>query len=277
MKLFSIITVCLNAENEIEETIHSVLQQDFTDFEYIIQDGLSNDQTVKIAESFQEAFADKGISFRIVSQKDQGTYDAMNKARQRAIGKWILFMNAGDWFVDGNILSCVSRNENLNIADIIYGDVILRNHNLYKYLKARELEHIRVSLPFSHQSVFVKKELLDSHPFSLQYRICSDHRFFLQMYHERKKFSYLPIAISIFEINGVSSDEKAKNEEKLRVFEEFGDEEAVQKVKEWQKQSKKQKFMYNHIWRFVPKKLRQIRRDRIRKKAGWKTRDELLI
>ena len=79
MKRFSIITVCLNVEGQISDTIASVLSQTCMDFEYIIKDGVSKDGTVSIAQSFAPAFAERGIPYRVISQPDKGVYDAMNQ------------------------------------------------------------------------------------------------------------------------------------------------------------------------------------------------------
>ena len=113
MALFSIITVCLNEENEIKNTILSVLEQDYDNFEYIIKDGGSVDKTVSIAESFSTAFTDRGISFRIITQRDKGIYDAMNIATREAKGDWIIYMNAGDYFADSTVLSQIIKKVDL--------------------------------------------------------------------------------------------------------------------------------------------------------------------
>ena len=276
MKLFSIITVCLNAEKEIEGTIRSVLEQDYDNFEYIIQDGASSDRTVKLAESFAPAFAEKGIAFRIISCSDQGIYDAMNKATKVAQGEWIVYMNAGDCFADGKILSQVSRNENLETADVIYGDVILQDEDWYLYKNAYSLETIRLTLPFCHQSAFTRRELFDSLTFSLKYRICSDYHFYLQMYYMRKKFVYLPMAISIHDVNGISSDGISNRKERLKIYEEMPvrDEKAIQVVKDRLEEETKSKFMHEHLWKFIPPKILKIKRNILRRKSGWKTEKE---
>lgn len=276
MKLFSIITICLNAEDIIENTILSVLSQYCDNFEYIIQDGGSRDKTLKIAESFSSAFADKGIPFRIVSQKDSGIYDAMNKATDNAQGEWVLYLNAGDCFANSTVLSQVSKNANLENSDVIYGDVILEQGNLYMYKKAAPLETIRFGMPFCHQSVFVRKALLKASPFSLQYKILGDFLFFLQLYYSEKNFEYLPMAISIYDINGISSDKYARQTEKLKIYESMPirDEEAIQKTKESLKEECNKKSKHELLRKFIPAKLRQIRHEHWLKKSGWKTQEE---
>ena len=96
--LLSIVTVCLNAEQLIGRTIDSVLRQDMDDYEYLIVDGASADRTLAIAESYRPAFDEKGIRYTIVSERDSGIYNAMNKGARLASGEWICYMNAGDAF-----------------------------------------------------------------------------------------------------------------------------------------------------------------------------------
>lgn len=276
MRLVSIISVCLNAENEIRDTILSVLKQDCNNFEYLIKDGKSNDQTVKIAESFAPAFAEKGIPFQIISKRDKGIYDAMNVATQKAQGKWILYLNAGDCLANGHVLSQINRNDNFETADVIYGDQILRDRDLYMFKKAKTLENIRFGMPFGHQSVFTKKSLLEESPFSLQYKICSDYLFYLQLYYEKKKFVYIPIVVSIYDVNGISSDIFTSYQERLKIYEEMPirDEKAIRMVKSWSRKNARKTFVYEHFLKFIPSKLRQIRSDCLKKKTGWLTEEE---
>ena len=96
MALFSIITTCRNACDCIEKTIRSVLMQDFRNFEYIIMDGLSEDNTLSIAESFRSDFEKAGIPYRIYSERDHGIYEGMNHAVAHAEGEYVNFMNADD-------------------------------------------------------------------------------------------------------------------------------------------------------------------------------------
>ena len=86
----SIITVVFNGESLIERTIKSVLEQTFASIEYIIVDGLSNDGTLSIAKQYSSSIT------KIISEKDHGIYDAMNKGLKMATGNYILFLNAGD-------------------------------------------------------------------------------------------------------------------------------------------------------------------------------------
>ena len=94
---FSIITITYNCEAFIEKTIQSVLEQNFKDFEYIIIDGNSSDATLKIINKYRE------LVDIIVSEPDQGIYDAMNKGLNLAQGQFVNFLNAGDSFCSPDI------------------------------------------------------------------------------------------------------------------------------------------------------------------------------
>ena len=95
--LVSIITVCYNSAQTIHKAIESVLNQTYSNIEYTIVDGLSKDNTMEIAESYADAFREKGYTFRIVSEKDNGIYDAMNKGIRMASGELIGMINSDDW------------------------------------------------------------------------------------------------------------------------------------------------------------------------------------
>ena len=115
----SVVTICYNAEKYIEETICSVLNQDYEAIEYIIVDGASKDHTMEIVKQF-----DSKIS-KIVSEKDDGIYDAMNKGIQLASGDFIIFMNAGDRFYSNSVVKeAVAAS---NKALIFYGEAMYTN------------------------------------------------------------------------------------------------------------------------------------------------------
>ncbi|MDD6558512.1 MAG: glycosyltransferase family 2 protein [Faecalibacterium prausnitzii] len=277
---FSVITICLNIENQIGSTITSVLNQTCTEYEYLIKDGVSNDRTLSIAESFAPAFAEKNIPFRVISQPDSGIYDAMNQAIHEAKGEWIILMNAGDQFANQTVLERVEKSGCLEQADVVYGDRILQNGKLFRYQKAGALETIRFALPFGHQSTLTSRELFANQLYSLKFKICSDHHFYLKMYLEGKRFVYYPEAISIFDIHGISANWKPALQETISILEEMPvrDEDAIQTLKNKLnteiKKEEKQNFLHRHLWRFIPKKLRMKRWELKRKKAGWKTEEE---
>ena len=115
----SIITVCYNSEKTIERTIQSVLGQTIEDLEYILVDGGSKDGTLDIIKKYENEFIDKGWSYRYLSEKDNGMYDAMNKGIHLSTGDLIGILNSDDWY-EKEALSTVIKEYNITPdADIL--------------------------------------------------------------------------------------------------------------------------------------------------------------
>lgn len=178
---FSIITVCYNAEEYVEDTVKSVLSQSYEDFEYIIKDGQSADRTMEIVHNL----TDNDNRVMIIQGKDNGIYDAMNIAVSSAWGKYILFLNAGDWLVDKDVLFKVSEYIHSHDADILYGNVIEKNKaesHLRTYTdKNCKMWYYSLGACLCHQGMFCKKELFQKKIFDVRYRVCADREW--QMYH----------------------------------------------------------------------------------------------
>ena len=102
---FTVITVTYNAEDVLAKTIESVLKQKCRPYEYLVFDGKSTDKTLDIADRYKTLFQEKGIRFVIVSEKDTGIYNAMNKGINAATGDFISFLNAGDWYQEDALLN----------------------------------------------------------------------------------------------------------------------------------------------------------------------------
>ena len=166
----TIITICYNPGKTIIKTIESVLAQSYSDYEYIIQDGGSTDGLLDILDTYREGFLKKGISFHIYSGKDNGIYDAMNKAVAASQGEYINFMNAGDCFYSADVLENIFNNEENNNSDLLYGDAAEYEYGKY-HLFRKSFSQIQSRMPFSHQSVFVKRKLLIDNPFNTDYKI----------------------------------------------------------------------------------------------------------
>lgn len=194
----SVVTVCYNAGNDIERTIKSIISQDYDNFEYIIVDGKSTDHTLDIVFMYRDRID------KVISEKDAGIYDAMNKGIDASTGEWIIFINAGDEFFNSKTLSSVFRQKSFN-ADIIFGDVL--NHYQWGYVKqeGRNFNGIESRMPFCHQSAFVRKEIIDKYKFDASFKVCGDHNQFYTMFKEGRKFEHVPLIISIFDTSGVSN------------------------------------------------------------------------
>lgn len=276
MKLFSVITVCLNTEDVIEQTIQSILEQDCNNFEYLIKDGGSCDRTLEIAESFRTDFEERGISYRIISKSDTGVYDAMNQAVEESQGTWLIFINAGDRFAGSTILTQVQNSSSLDAAEIVYGDLIYWDQGLYSFMSASPLDTFFNAMPISHPSTFTRRSLLIATPYDTQYRICGDYDFYIRMYLNGIRFAYIPLAISVFQTGGISSDHVARLKENLHMLENLPvrDEVAIQKRIAQLDAYSRERPLIKIYQAFVPVKVQRAYRYMRKRMKGWKTEEE---
>ena len=205
----SVITICYNAADVIVPTIESVLAQDYADMEYIIQDGNSTDDTPALVDRYRAGFEAKNIRLIYNRENDGGIYDAMNKAVASVTGDYISFMNAGDCFYDGMVLSNIAKAADENsdpsgTPTIIYGDCAVSEYGRF-YRFNKSLENIGESMPFSHQSAFAKSDFVRKHPFDTSYRYSADYDFLLTAYDLNEKFLDAGIIVCITTADGTSS------------------------------------------------------------------------
>ena len=191
--LITIVTVCYNDAGHIERTIQSVLGQTYENKEYIIIDGGSNDGTFGIIKKYSR-YIDA-----IISEPDNGIYDAMNKAIQYAHGEWLNFMNSGDIYHDNHVVQRVAESGLMSTASFIYSDFIVSVKGKQYYIK-QDYDKGRVL----HQSLFYKRSLHDkygmyvvTHPY-----IVSDYLFFIQV--DKKFVAKFNEPISINDGDGLS-------------------------------------------------------------------------
>jgi glycosyltransferase involved in cell wall biosynthesis len=211
MAKISVVTVCYNAQNTIEKTIRSVINQENADIEYIIQDGGSIDNTLDIINRYKKKYA-----INLESAKDKGLYDAMNKAVSKASGDYIIFLNSGDVFFDNNVLYNITKELS---TDIVIGNVIRRT-NKGELKEGYRGRHTVFRLLLSgrmpcHQVIFAKRKLLTEMPFDLSYNICADFNFMVQCSKKKCSIHYVDIDVSIVDcVEGISSQKE--NLEEMR-------------------------------------------------------------
>lgn len=205
----SVVTVCLNAEERIKETIESVLAQTYNCFEYIIIDGKSTDRTIDIINGYKEAFQVKDVPFMIFSEKDNGIFNAMNKAIFMCNGNWIHFLNAGDTFSETTILEKIfNYSYEENRGGIIYGDYYKKHGQKLVLCKAYPIEDIYERMCFCHQAVFTPKKALMENQFDETYHIAADHKLFIQLYMKNADFRYIAVPVANFDCSGISQQNK---------------------------------------------------------------------
>jgi glycosyltransferase involved in cell wall biosynthesis len=199
MKL-SIITINRNNANGLKQTLISVQEQTYNEFEHIIIDGMSSDNSVDIIKSFPR------IS-HYVSEPDNGIYDAMNKGIKQAKGEYCLFLNSGDYLASPTVLSEIDFSD----EDIIYGDLIWKNE-CNKILHKKKPPALTIGFfvdnCLAHPSSFIKTSLLKQlGGYRTDLQIISDWAFFLEaIYKHGASYKHVPVFVSIFIKNGISSD-----------------------------------------------------------------------
>lgn len=217
MKL-SIITICLNNLDELRRTVLSVLEQTYTEYEYIVIDGGSNDGCKEYIEQ----------TLRInkwVSEPDKGIYNAMNKGIGMAHGEYILFLNSGDTLYKKDVLENIIPY--LNGKDFYVGHSILNNGNKKTLRKTPQTMSLKFLFEDSimHQSTFILSSLLKNRPYNEKYKIVSDWEFFLYEWaFENKEYIPLDIIVSIFYLGGISNNVNSvelNNNERKDVIDTF--------------------------------------------------------
>lgn len=193
--ILSIITVCLNASNTIEDTLRSVSNQKQQEIEYIVIDGDSTDETIQIINKYQN-YIDI-----LISEEDEGVYDAMNKGISYASGYFIYFLGADDT-LSVDIINKILPILNSNLNVVHYGNVIL-NPDLTLYGgKFNKWKLFHKNIP--HQSIFYPRRLFLTEQFNTHYLVCADWEFNLRIY-KKFKFIYNGLTIATFSQGGRSA------------------------------------------------------------------------
>lgn len=201
----SIVTVCYNAEKTIESTIQSVLMQTYRPIEYIIVDGFSQDRTIYIINKYSKLMIERGIEFVLISERDTGIYNAMNKGISKATGEWIAFMNADDRYTTCDVIENTLSLWNKNSV-VIYGNEFIKNNeNIRLNIRNDNIDSIKKNLPFCHQSTFTRTAVMKKYKFNESYKIAADYNFFLSLYLNGEGFQYINNDICIYNENGASA------------------------------------------------------------------------
>lgn len=199
----SVITINYNDKSGLEKTIKSVVDQTYSDFEYVVIDGNSSDGGKELLNLYKDKFA------YCVSEPDTGIYNAMNKGIKAANGDYLIFMNSGDTFYDEKVLENVLPYLD-GTKDFVYG-------NSYFFTDA---EFIRIEKPprnlnfdyfeklgLNQQAVFIKRQLFfDTFLYNENYKISADWEFFIvNICLHNSAYKYIDLIICRYNIVGVSS------------------------------------------------------------------------
>jgi len=209
----SIITVSFNSAKTIADTIESVLSQDFPEIEYIIVDGNSSDDTVKIIRQYENRIS------KWISEKDQGMYDAMNKGIAMATGDVIGILNSDDVYMNSHVISEMMKLLHEKNAQVVFADLILVDQNndnqVLRYYDSSHFhpDKFRWGWMPAHPTVFVKRELYQVvGPFSTNYQIAADYEMLIRILAVQKApYAYLPKPVVRMRSGGASTAGLSRN------------------------------------------------------------------
>lgn len=185
----SIITVSYNAEATIKDTLESVLKQTYPNYEYLIIDGASKDNTLAIVKKYEKKFKGK---LKIISEPDKGLYDAMNKGIKMASGDIIGMINSDDILAHERVFERVI--ENIEDVDGVYSNLLMLDENLEKPYRLFKSKSVSKSLGWAmpHPTLYLKRKVYKrSGLFSLDYKITSDYDFMLRILNDGYSFRYV--------------------------------------------------------------------------------------
>lgn len=208
MPVISVITINYNNAGGLQKTIDSVAFQTSKDFEFIVIDGDSTDNSSAIISKYSS------IITYSVSEKDKGIYDAQNKGIAEAKGDFLIFMNSGDCFAENNTLSKITEFiQNNKAAKLVYGNtnLVAKNGSIELLCPPAVLDlEFFFTATLNHQSCIIHKSLFDSYGlFSTDYKICSDYDFLLKVFlKESNSFAYINAIICNYENYGTSANVK---------------------------------------------------------------------
>lgn len=204
----SIITVSYNSAETIGQAIESVLLQSYIPKEYIIIDGMSTDDTIKIAKSYEKEFADKGIDYRVITEQDNGIYDAMNKGIRLAMGEIIGMINSDDWY-EPTALECVVKCYEETNFDLFFADLRMHLPTGKTFVKHARNRRYATSRDWNHPTTFITKEMYLKHEYKCE-TIHDDYDLILRLKKQGARIEVRNVVLANFRMNGTSHEKSVK-------------------------------------------------------------------
>lgn len=208
--LVSIITVCRNSERTIRNTIESVLGQTYPEIEYIIVDGLSTDHTLDIVREYEEKFREKGYTYRIISEKDNGIYDAMNKGIRAASGELVGMINSDDWYEPIAVETAAAAFLEEQY-DLFYADLNLLKEDGNVMVKRSKLDRFPSTRHWNHPTTFIPKRIYEEVGLYRCQTMYDDLDLVLRIRRAGKKVVIRNVILANFRTGGVSNQKSLKN------------------------------------------------------------------
>lgn len=204
----TIIIATYNSSKTIYHCLNSICNQHLQDWECIIVDGGSTDNTINIVQSFQKN--DSRINY--VSEKDKGIYDAFNKGLKLAQGYWIYYLGSDDLLLPNSMSEIMGKE--LTEVDIVYGNISIKfpNHTSITVTPYNP-SMLRYHMFSNHQAIIMKRSIIEKMDgFNIDYRMASDFDLMQRCYLAKYKFKYVPVTIAQFSYSGLSSQFSMKQD-----------------------------------------------------------------
>ena len=219
--LVTILTVAFNAEMTIAKTMESVLNQTYSDIEYIVIDGASKDKTIEIAKKYQKMFDDtSGRTLTIISEPDKGMYDGLNKGARLAHGELVGQINADDWYESDAVETMVRLFEKEGY-DAAWGSIRIKKKT-GDMIKHAHIGKLWTTSGWCHPGMFSRREILLQFPYALE-SMYDDFDYITAVHQAGKKINTIDKVISNFFFGeGGQSTKKSLKEVKRRVGITYG-------------------------------------------------------
>lgn len=215
----SVITIVYNNVKDIERTMQSVLNQTYSNIEYIVIDGASTDGTLQIIKKYQDRLA------KLVSEKDKGIYDAMNKGLSLATGDYVLFMNSGDEIYESATVEKVFASA--SNADIYYGETEMYDENWQSLGRRRHRapetfnwRSFKYGMSISHQAIYVKRSLTE--PYNLNYKYSADIDWIIKIAKKASVIVNTHLYVAKYLVGGISKKKHRDSlKERFQIFSHY--------------------------------------------------------
>jgi glycosyltransferase involved in cell wall biosynthesis len=212
----SVITIVYNNVRDIERTLLSVVNQTYPNIEYIVVDGASTDGTLELLKKYESKLS------KLITEKDQGIYDAMNKGLALATGEYVLFMNSGDEIYAPDTVEKIFATE--PDADIYYGETEMFDEHWQSLGRRRHQvpdrftwKSFRFGMSVSHQAIYIKRSLTE--PYDLHYQLSSDIDWVIKCAKKSKKIKRVEDYVAKYLVGGMSKKRHRQSlKERFQIF-----------------------------------------------------------
>lgn len=217
MSLVTVLTVTYNSEKTIARAIESVLVQTFSEkFQYIVIDGGSDDRTVEIARCYCEKFKNRNVDYTVISEKDNGMYDALNKGARLAVGEIVGQVNSDDYY-EPDALEKITEFYKKENFDLAWTDLQIIKNGKPLMVKKAKIGKIWSTAGFCHPTMFTKRSVLLEFPYA-ERGTDDDFDMATKVYKSGKKVMTFPVVLSNYAIGGMGSEKSfAKMKDRIRM------------------------------------------------------------